>query len=101
MGKPNNCTVDLQKKRQMRNNRKNRRRQQRAIIKHAVASKAAEDKLAERIREQMLIAKIYCAKWRKICKETKFRRSQHIKQVIEPIIAHLLPCLWHVIYNWV
>jgi Fe2+ transport system protein B len=88
MGKSEKSTVELQKKRQMRNNRKKRRRQQRAMIKSAVASEPVAVKIAESVRQQKLIAENYCAKWRKLCQETKARRAQHIKQVIiEQIMA--------------
>ena len=83
MGKSDNCTVEMRKRRKMRNDRKKRRRKQRAIMKRAVASKAVAEKIAESVRKQKLIAENYCAKWREICKQSKFRR-----QVTEQIIVH-------------
>lgn len=69
MGKPDNFSLELQKKRKMRNSRKKRRRQQRAIMKRAAASEAVAQKIQQNVREQKELAEKYCAKWRKATKE--------------------------------
>ena len=84
MGKPDD-SLELLKKRKMRNNRKRRRRKERAIIKSAVASEAVAQKIEESVREQKLLAEKYCAKWKKAAKDfrTHLQRQSQTKQVIE------------------
>jgi hypothetical protein len=89
MGKPDD-SLELRKKRKMRNDRKKRRRQERAMMKRAAASEAVAQKIEQSVQGEKLLTEKYCAKWKKVAKEardlrTRLQRQPHTKakQVIE------------------
>ena len=87
MGKPDD-SLELRKKRKMRNDRKKHRCQERAMMKSAAVSEDVAQKIEQSVQGQKLLAEKYCAKWKKVAMEARDLRTQlqwqpHTKQVIE------------------
>ena len=88
MTKPSMDSIELAKKRKMRNARKKRRRQQRTLNRRAAAASVIARELKEAKDNNKARAEKYSAKWKRISNE----RKERMENVVQPRIRQVSEC---------